>query len=181
MPRRNDGSIPENGNFAGDMKPRTVEGRLIATGLRFGIVVSRFNDFITERLLDGCLDTLRRHGADISEVDVMWCPGAFEIPLVAKIAAETDAYDAVICLGAVIKGSTPHFDHVAGQATSGIARISMDTGIPTIFGVLTCETIEQAVERAGTKAGNKGADAALAAIEMVNLISSIKTNHVVAK
>ena len=181
MPRRNDDSYSENGNFSNESKPRVIEGRLIATGLKFGIVVSRFNDFITERLLDGCLDTLRRHGADISQVDVMWCPGAFEIPLVAKYAAETEAYDAIICLGAVIRGSTPHFDHVAGQATSGIARTSMDTGVPTIFGVLTCESIEQAVERAGTKAGNKGCDAAMAAIEMVNLISSIKTNHAVAK
>ncbi|MCC6977843.1 MAG: 6,7-dimethyl-8-ribityllumazine synthase [Candidatus Melainabacteria bacterium] len=176
MARRND----ENGNFGADSKPRVVEGRLIATGLKFAIVVSRFNDFITERLLEGALDALRRHGADLGDVDVMWCPGAFEIPLVAKYAAQTEAYDAIICLGAVIRGSTPHFDHVAGQATSGIARLSMDSGIPTIFGVLTCETIEQAVERAGTKAGNKGCDAAMAAIEMVNLISSIKTKHAVA-
>jgi 6,7-dimethyl-8-ribityllumazine synthase len=180
MPRQND-ATPDKGSFSDGKQPRTVEGRLIATGLKFGIVVSRFNDFITERLLSACLDTLRRHGADIGEVDVMWCPGAFEIPLVAKHAAETEAYDAIICLGAVIRGSTPHFDHVAGQAASGIARIPLDTGVPTIFGVLTCDSIEQAIERAGTKAGNKGADAALAAIEMVNLISSIKTNHVVAK
>ncbi|MCC7527825.1 MAG: 6,7-dimethyl-8-ribityllumazine synthase [Candidatus Melainabacteria bacterium] len=180
MPRQNDGT-PDKGSFSDGKRPRTVEGRFIATGLKFGIVVSRFNDFITERLLSACLDTLRRHGADIGEVDVMWCPGAFEIPLVAKHAAETEAYDAIICLGAVIRGSTPHFDHVAGQAASGIARIPLDTGVPTIFGVLTCDSIEQAIERAGTKAGNKGADAALAAIEMVNLISSIKTHHVVAK
>ncbi|HIA53409.1 MAG TPA: 6,7-dimethyl-8-ribityllumazine synthase [Candidatus Melainabacteria bacterium] len=178
---RNDGSAPDKGNFSSDAKPRTVEGRLIATGLKFGIVISRFNDFITKALLDGALDTLRRHGADISDVDVMWCPGAFEIPLVAKSAAETEAYDAIICLGAVIRGATPHFDHVAGQAVSGIASVSLETGVPTIFGVLTVESIEQAIERAGTKAGNKGGEAALAAIEMVNLISSIKTNHAVAK
>jgi 6,7-dimethyl-8-ribityllumazine synthase len=181
MPRPDDGSIPDKGNFGSEMKPRIVEGRMIATGLKFGIVISRFNDFITERLLNACLDTLRRHGADINDVDVMWCPGAFEIPLIAKHAAETEAYDAIICLGAVIRGATPHFDHVAGQAASGIARIPLDTGVPTIFGVLTCDSIEQAIERAGTKAGNKGIDCALAAIEMVNLISSIKTNNAVAK
>lgn len=181
MPVPNDGSVPDKGNFGAEMKPRIVEGRMIATGLKFGIVISRFNDFITERLLSACLDTLRRHGADINDVDVMWCPGAFEIPLIAKHAAETEAYDAIICLGAVIRGATPHFDHVAGQAASGIARIPLDTGVPTIFGVLTCDSIEQAIERAGTKAGNKGIDCALAAIEMVNLISSIKTNHAVAK
>lgn len=181
MPVPNDGSVPDKGNFGAEMKPRIVEGRMIATGLKFGIVISRFNDFITERLLNACLDTLRRHGADINDVDVMWCPGAFEIPLIAKHAAETEAYDAIICLGAVIRGATPHFDHVAGQAASGIARIPLDTGVPTIFGVLTCDSIEQAIERAGTKAGNKGIDCALAAIEMVNLISSIKTNNAVAK
>lgn len=154
---------------------KVVEGRLIATGLKFAIVVSRFNDFITSSLLDAAVDALRRHGADDSEIEIMWCPGAFEIPLVAKTAATTGRFDAVICLGAVIKGATPHFDHVAGQNASGIAQISMETGVPTIYGVLTTESIEQAIERAGTKAGNKGADAAIAAIEMVNLLAAIKT------
>lgn len=151
-----------------------IEGRLIATGLKFGIVVSRFNDMITTRLLDGCIDNLTRHGADASHIDVMWCPGAFEIPLVARKAAESKLYDAVICLGAVIRGATAHFDYVAGENASGISRISVDTGVPTIYGVLTTDTIEQAIERAGTKAGNKGADCAAGAIEMVNLLAAMK-------
>ncbi|MDZ4834151.1 MAG: 6,7-dimethyl-8-ribityllumazine synthase [Candidatus Melainabacteria bacterium] len=151
-----------------------IEGRLIATGLKFGIVVSRFNDMITTRLLEGCIDALRRHGAEPAHIDVMWCPGAFEIPLVARKAAESKLYDAVICLGAVIRGATAHFDFVAGENASGISRISVDTGVPTIYGVLTTETIEQAIERAGTKAGNKGADCAVGAIEMVNLLAAMK-------
>lgn len=155
--------------------PKVIEGRLIATGLRFGIVVSRFNDLITTRLLEAALDTLRRHGADHNFIEVMWCPGAFEIPLVAKHAAASGRFDAIICLGAIIRGATPHFDHVAGQSASGIAQVSMETNVPAIYGVLTTENIEQAIERAGTKAGNKGADAALAAIEMVNLLAAIKT------
>lgn len=155
-------------------KVNVIEGRLIATGLKFGVVVSRFNDLITTRLLDGCIDALTRHGADPSQVDVMWCPGAFEIPLVARRAAESKLYDAVICLGAVIRGATAHFDYVAGQNASGIASISGETGVPTIYGVVTTDTIEQAIERAGTKAGNKGADAAAAAIEMVNLLAAMK-------
>lgn len=154
---------------------------MIATGLRFAIVVSRFNDFITERLLDAAVDTLVRHGAEASDIDVVWCPGSFEIPLVARTAAETQKYDAVICLGAVIKGATTHYDHVCAQAASGIARVGMDTNVPTIFGVITTETIEQAVERAGTKAGNKGADAALAAIEMANVLSALKTHKSVSE
>jgi 6,7-dimethyl-8-ribityllumazine synthase len=157
--------------------PRIVEGRLIATGLKFGIVVSRFNDFITKSLLEASLDALRRHGAEDSHIEIMWCPGAFEIPLVARQAAQSGRFDAVICLGAVIRGATAHFDYVAGQNAAGIAAISTDTGVPTIYGVLTTETIEQAVERAGTKAGNKGIDAALAAIEMVNLLAAMKTQN----
>lgn len=151
-----------------------IEGRLIATGLKFAIVVSRFNDMITTRLVDGCIDALTRHGAEANHIDVMWCPGAFEIPLVARKAAESKVYDAVICLGAVIRGATPHFDFVAGENASGISRISVDTGIPAIYGVITSDTIEQAIERAGTKAGNKGVDAAMSAIEMVNLLAAMK-------
>ena len=153
-----------------------IEGSLIATGLRFAVVVSRFNDLITTRLLDGCVDTLKRHGCDGKQIDVMWCPGAYEIPLVARKAAESGRYDSVICLGAVIRGATPHFDYVAGESASGISRIGVDTGIPTIYGVVTTDTIEQAIERAGTKAGNKGHDAAVTAIEMVNLLVAMKRN-----
>lgn len=160
--------------------PVVLEGRLIATGLRFGIVISRFNELITNNLLQGCLDALRRHGAEDSAIEVMWCPGAFEIPLVAKQAALTGRFDAIVCLGAVIRGATPHFDHVAGQSASGIASTALETGLPIIYGVLTTESIEQALERAGTKAGNKGADAALAAIEMANLLAAIKTQSNIA-
>ena len=155
-------------------EPNVIQGRLIGTGLKFGVVVSRFNDFITTQLLDGCVETLKRHGVEPNHIDVMWCPGAFEIPLVAKKACESGNYDAVICLGAVIRGSTPHFDFVAGQNASGIANAGLETGVPAIYGVITTETIEQAIERAGTKAGNKGSDAACGAIEMVNLLSSMK-------
>lgn len=150
--------------------PDYLEGSLIARDASFAVVVSRFNAFITEKLLDGALETLRRHDADMDRVTVAWCPGAVEIPLVAKKLAESGAYDAVLCLGAVIRGSTTHYDHVASAVTSGTARASLDTGIPVIFGVITTDTIEQAIERAGTKAGNKGSEAALTAIEMVNLL-----------
>ncbi len=153
--------------------PKVIEGTMLATGLHFGIVVSRFNEFITSKLLGACLDTLRRHGADEDEIEIMRCPGAYEIPFVAHKAAQSGRYDAVICLGAVIRGATPHFDYVAGESAKGIAQVALETGIPTIYGVVTTETIEQAVERAGAKAGNKGADAALAAIEMVNLLRSM--------
>lgn len=153
--------------------PEIIEGNAVAGDAGFGIVVSRFNRFITERLLDGALDTLRRHGADMDRVTVAWCPGAVEIPLVAKKMAESDAYDAVICLGAVIRGDTSHYDHVCSSVTSGVAEASMGTGIPVIFGVLTTDTVDQALERAGTKSGNKGADAAVAAIEMVNLLREL--------
>ncbi len=153
--------------------PDIVEGALSAQDRSFALVVSRFNDFITQRLLDGALDALRRHGADLDRVTVAWTPGAFELPLVARKLAETGTYDAVVVLGAVIRGATPHFDHVAGQAASGVARASLDTGVPVIFGVLTTDSIEQAIERAGTKAGNKGAEAALAAIEMANLMEQL--------
>ena len=149
--------------------PKTYEGKLIGTGLRVGLVVSRFNSFITARLLEGALDALYRHGVDDEQIEVVWVPGSFEIPLVAKRMALSQRYDAVICLGAVIRGATPHFDFVANEAAKGIAQVGLDTGVPTIFGVITTDTIEQAIERAGTKSGNKGAEAASAAIEMANL------------
>ena len=152
---------------------RTFEGRLDATDLRVAIVVSRFNELITRPLLDGALDSLRRHGADEERISVAWVPGAFEIPSVARRLACSGAFDAVVCLGAVIRGATPHFDHVANQAAAGVARAGYDSGVPVIFGVLTTDTIEQAIERAGTKAGNKGADAALAAIEMANVLRQL--------
>ncbi|HEY8342415.1 MAG TPA: 6,7-dimethyl-8-ribityllumazine synthase [Calditerricola sp.] len=147
-----------------------IEGNLVGTGLSFAIVVSRFNEFITAKLLGGALDALKRHGVAEEAVDVVWVPGAFEIPLVARKLAERGKYDAVICLGTVIRGATPHFDYVCAEAAKGIAQAAMQTGVPVIFGVLTTDTIEQAVERAGTKAGNKGWEAAVAAIEMANLM-----------
>jgi len=152
---------------------RTFEGHLQAGGLRFGIVVGRFNEFITTRLLGGALDCLERHGADTQAVDIAWVPGAFEIPLIAKKMATSGRYDAVICLGAVIRGATPHFEYVAAEASKGVAKVALDTDLPVIFGIITADTIEQAVERAGTKAGNKGWDAALAAIEMANLLKAM--------
>ena len=147
-----------------------IEGNLTAEGLKFGIVVARFNEFITSKLLGGALDTLHRHAAKDDDVDVAWVPGAFEIPLAAKKMAESGKYDAVICLGAVIKGATPHFHYVASEVTKGIAQSSLELGKPMAFGIITSDSIEQAIERAGTKAGNKGYDAAMSAIEMVNLI-----------
>ena len=153
---------------------RTYEGKLTGTGLRFGIVVARFNEFITTRLLAGAMDALRRHGVAEADIDVAWVPGSFEIPLVAQRMAATGRYDAVICLGAVIRGATAHFDYVAAGAATGVARAALDTGVPVIFGILTTDTIEQAMERAGTKAGNKGAEAAVAAIEMANLLRELQ-------
>lgn len=152
---------------------QTYEGKLIAEGLRFGIVVARFNEFITNKLLGGALDGLERHGAQTENISVAWVPGAFEIPLIAKKMAESKKYDAVICLGTVIRGSTPHFDYVCAEVSKGVAHVALATGVPTAFGVLTTETIEQAIERAGTKAGNKGFDAAVSAIEMANLIRNM--------
>ena len=152
---------------------KTVEGQLIAKGKKFAIVVSRFNDFISKRLLEGAIDTLMRHGAKESEIEAVWVPGAFEIPVVANKLARSKKFDAVICIGAVIKGSTPHFEYVAGEAAKGVAKVSLDTGIPVIFGVITAENLEQAIERAGTKDGNKGRDAAISAIEMANLLENI--------
>ena len=150
-----------------------IEGNITAKGLRFGIVASRFNEFITEKLLHGAIDMLRRHEADEGAVDVVWVPGAFEIPLAAKKMAESRRYDAVICIGAVIRGATTHYDYVCNEVSKGVAQAGFTTGVPVIFGVVTAENIEQAVERAGTKAGNKGADGALAAMEMANLMRKI--------
>ncbi len=151
-----------------------LEGNLTAGGLKFGIVVARFNEFITSKLLGGALDTIRRHGGNEDDVDVAWVPGAFEIPIAAKAMAESGKYDAVICLGAVIRGSTTHYDYVCNEVSKGVAQIGMSTGVPAAFGVITTENIEQAIERAGTKAGNKGNDAAMAAMEMANLLRNIK-------
>ncbi|MBX6394096.1 MAG: 6,7-dimethyl-8-ribityllumazine synthase [Alicyclobacillaceae bacterium] len=152
---------------------RVFEGRLAAEGLRFGIVVARFNGFITEQLLSGAVNALRRHGARDEDVDVAWVPGAFEIPLAAQKMAESGRYDAVIALGAVIRGATSHFDYVAGEAAKGVASVALKTGVPVVFGVLTTDTIEQAVERAGTKAGNKGWEAAVSAVEMADLLRQL--------
>ena len=151
-----------------------IEGDFLATGeMRFGIVVSRFNELIGSKLLEGALDCLRRHGADEDGIQIAWVPGAFEIPLIAQKMAESKKHNAVICLGAVIRGATPHFEYVANEVSKGIAQVSLTSGVPTLFGVLTTDTLEQALERAGSKAGNKGWDAALAAIEMVNLLKRI--------
>ncbi|MFT7580416.1 MAG: 6,7-dimethyl-8-ribityllumazine synthase [Myxococcota bacterium] len=153
---------------------RTIEGQLTATGARFALVVSRFNAFITEKLRDGAIDTLVRHGADTDAITVVWVPGAFEIPLAAKIAAESGQYDAVLALGCVIRGATPHFDYVSSEVTKGVGLVTLQTGVPVTFGVLTTDSIEQAIERAGTKAGNKGADAAMGAIEMVHVLAGLR-------
>ncbi|HID96248.1 MAG TPA: 6,7-dimethyl-8-ribityllumazine synthase [Candidatus Latescibacteria bacterium] len=149
------------------------EGKLKAKDRSFGIVVSRFNEFISAKLLDGALDCLRRHECDEGKIDIVWVPGAFEIPIAAKRLAQGGKYDAVICLGAVIRGSTPHFDYIASEVSKGVARVGLEVGLPISFGVLTTDTIEQAIERAGTKAGNKGWDAALGAIEMADLFTKI--------
>lgn len=153
--------------------PRVIEGKLDATGLKFGIVVSRFNEFITGKLLAGALDAIVRHGGSDEDVDVVWMPGSFELPLAAKKMAASGKYDAVICVGAVIRGGTSHFDFVAGEAAKGIAQAAMQTGIPVIFGVITTETIEQAIERAGTRLPNRGFEAAVTAIEAVNALKQI--------
>jgi 6,7-dimethyl-8-ribityllumazine synthase len=155
--------------------PKVYEGHLLGQGLRMGLVVGRFNEFITSKLLSGALDSLNRHGVSDDNVEIAWVPGAFEIPMVAKKMALSKKYDAVICLGSVIRGATPHFDYVAAEVSKGIAKAGMDTDIPVIFGVITADTIEQAIERAGTKAGNKGWDAAVTAIEMANLVRTVES------
>ncbi len=152
---------------------KKFEGNLVATDLKVGIVIARFNDFITSKLYEGAMDGLIRHGVKEEQVDAAWVPGSFEIPVVAKRLAASGRYHAVICLGAVIRGATPHFDYVAAEVSKGVAAVAMQTGVPVIFGVLTTDTIEQAIERAGTKAGNKGYDAAVTAIEMANLLRAI--------
>jgi len=152
---------------------KQFEGMLLGKGLKFGMVVSRFNEFITKKLLEGAQDALLRHGVNKEDIEVAWVPGSFEIPLIAKKLAQTKKYDAVICLGAVIRGGTPHFDYIAAEVTKGIASVGLDTGLPVIYGVVITDTLEQAIERAGTKAGNKGFEAAVGAIELANLVKSI--------
>jgi 6,7-dimethyl-8-ribityllumazine synthase len=152
---------------------KIIQGDLTAKGLKFGIVAARFNDFITGRLLDGALDALQRHGAAEGDIEVVRVPGSYEIPLAARMLARSKKYDAVICLGAVIRGATPHFEYVSAEVSKGVAAVSLESGLPVIFGVLTTDTIEQAIERAGAKSGNKGWDAALSAIEMANVMRQI--------
>ena len=152
---------------------KIIQGDLSGKGLKFGIVAARFNDFITSRLLDGALDALQRHGVADGDIDIIKVPGAYEIPLTAKMLAQSKKYHAVICLGAVIRGATPHFEYVSAEVSKGVAAVSMESGLPVIFGVLTTDTIEQAIERAGTKSGNKGWDAALSAIEMANVMKQM--------
>ena len=151
------------------MNYKVYEGKLDARGLTFGLIVSRFNNFLTDKLLEGAIDCLKRHGAEEEKLSVAYVPGAFEIPYVASRMAKAGDYDAVVCLGALIRGDTPHFDYIANEASKGIARIALETGVPVIYGLVTADTLEQAIERSGTKAGNKGWDAAEAAVEMVNL------------
>jgi len=153
---------------------KTYEGNLIGKGLKFGIIVSRFNEFFSSKLLDGAKDALIRHGVAETDVEVAWTPGSFEIPLIAQKMAESKKYDAVICLGAVIRGGTPHFDYIAAEVAKGVANVGLKTGVPVIFGVITTDTLEQAIERSGTKDGNKGFDAATSAIEMANLVKGLK-------
>ncbi len=152
---------------------QSFEGVLLGKGLKFGLVVSRFNEFLTKKLLDGAEDALLRHGVNQEDMAIAWVPGSFEIPLAAKKLAETKRFDAVICLGAVVRGVTPHFEYIAAEVTKGIAKVGLDAGLPVIFGVITADTLEQAIERAGTKMGNRGFDAAVEAIEMANLVKSI--------
>ena len=149
------------------------EGMLLGKGLKFGLVVSRFNEFITKKLLDGAQDALLRHGVNQEDIEIAWVPGSFEIPLIAKKLAQTKRYDSIICLSAVVRGGTPHFEYIAAEVSKGIAKVGLDTGLPVIYGVITADTLEQAIERAGTKMGNKGFDAAVTAIEMANLLKSI--------
>lgn len=153
---------------------KVIEGKLIAKGQTFGLVASRFNDFMTKELVSGCIDTLIRHGAEDKNITVAWVPGAFEVPLVAQKMAKTKSFDALICLGTVIRGATPHFDYIAAEVAKGVAKVALDNNLPAIFGIITADSIEQAVERAGSKDGNKGRDAALSAIEMINLSGQLK-------
>jgi 6,7-dimethyl-8-ribityllumazine synthase len=152
---------------------KQYEGMLLGKGLKFGVVISRFNEFFSKKMLEGAQDALLRHGVNEDDIEQAWTPGSFEIPLIAQKMAQTKKYDAIICLGAVIRGSTPHFDHISAEVTKGIAKVNLDTGVPVIYGVITTDTLEQAIERSGSKAGNKGFDAAVSAIEMANLVKSI--------
>ena len=152
---------------------KQYEGMLLGKGLKFGVVISRFNEFFSQKMLEGARDALLRHGVNEDDIEQAWTPGSFEIPLIAQKMAETKKYDAVICLGAVIRGSTPHFDYIAAEAAKGIARVSLDTGVPVIYGIITTDTLEQAIERSGSKVGNKGYNAAVSAIEMANLVKSL--------
>jgi len=152
---------------------RHFEGVLLGKGLKFGLVVSRFNEFITKKLLEGAQDALLRHGVNQEDIEIAWVPGSFEIPLIAKKLAQTKRYDAVICLAAVVRGGTPHFEYIAAEVSKGIAKVGLETGLPVIYGVITADTLEQAIERAGTKMGNKGFEAAMSAIEMANLLKAI--------
>ena len=154
-------------------KNKCFEGMLLGKGLKFGLVVSRFNEFITNKLLEGALDALKRHGVDENDIEVALVPGSFEIPVIAKKLAQSKRYDAIICLGTVVRGGTPHFDYIATEVTKGIAQVGLETGLPVVFGVITADTLEQAIERAGTKMGNKGFDAAVNAIEMANLFKEL--------
>jgi 6,7-dimethyl-8-ribityllumazine synthase len=152
---------------------KTFEGNLLGNGLKFGVIISRFNEFISHKLLDGANDALTRHGVNVEDIDIAWTPGSFEVPLIASKLAQTRKYDAVICLGAIIRGGTPHFEYVASELSKGISRVALDSGLPVINGVITAENLEQAIERAGTKMGNKGYDAAVSAIEMANLCRNL--------
>ncbi len=152
---------------------KPFEGMLLGKGLKFGLVASRFNEFISKKLVEGAQDALLRHGVNEGDIEIAWVPGTFEIPLIAKKLAETRRYDAIICLGAMVRGGTPHFEYIAGEVTRGVARVGLETGLPIIYGVITADTLEQAIERAGTKAGNKGFEAAVSAIEMANLVKGI--------
>jgi 6,7-dimethyl-8-ribityllumazine synthase len=152
---------------------KKYEGMLLGKGLKFGVVISRFNEFFSKKLLEGAQDALLRHGVNEDDIEIAWTPGSFEIPLIAQKMAQTKKYDAIICLGAVIRGSTPHFDYIAAEVTKGIAKVNLDTGVPVIYGVITTDTLEQAVERSGSKVGNKGFSAAESAIEMANLAKTI--------
>lgn len=157
--------------------PKFFEGHLLGQGLKIGLIVGRFNEFITSKLLSGALDALNRHGLSDENIEVAWVPGAFELPMLAKKMAQLGKYDAIICLGTVIRGATPHFDYVAAEVAKGVAKVGLDFELPVIFGVITADTIEQAIERAGTKAGNKGWDAAVTAIEMANLMRDIEMKN----
>ena len=152
---------------------KPFEGMLLGKGLKFGLVASRFNEFITKKLVEGAQDALLRHGVNQEDIEVAWVPGSFEIPLIAKKLAQTKRYDAVICLGAVVRGGTPHFEYIAAEVSKGVAKVGLETGLPVIYGVITADTLEQAIERAGTKEGNEGFRAAVSAIEMANLVKSI--------